>query len=300
MSDRDRTTAITVNLGLASNILLSILKTAVGIVGHSAALLADGINSTSDVIYYVVVKIFMHHAKKPADAEHPFGHRQLENISAIVVGAFILTTGIAIFWESINKVYDLLTSTTAGRSASSLALYIALGTFLLKIFLYYYTKRNTHKTKNPTLRALANDHFNDIMAAIAVIIGVVMGRMGYLWMDPAAGALVAIYIVKTGVEIILESSRDLMDSVPDDDFHREVRSLALQVEGVKNIEGLGVHRFGPYYTVDMTIGVDGAISVDEGNQISHRVEEILLNHFSSGLRRVHIHFHPHLGTRYER
>ena len=98
MTDRDNLTRVTVNLGLFSNILLSIVKTCVGILGHSAALLADGINSTSDVVYYIAVKIFMKQAQKPADVEHPYGHRQLESISAILVGAFILTTGIAIFW----------------------------------------------------------------------------------------------------------------------------------------------------------------------------------------------------------
>lgn len=299
MSDRDRITAQTVNLGLLSNILLSVLKTAVGIFGHSPALLADGVNSTSDVVYYVVVKIFMHHAQKPADREHPYGHRQLENISAIVVGAFILTTGIAIFWESVSKVYDILTAEIEGRSAVPLAVFIALGTLILKLFLYTYTKANSRKTRNPALKALANDHFNDIMAAIAVIVGVVLGRMGYYWMDPAAGAVVAIYIVKTGVEIIMDSSRDLMDSVPDGEFHQEVRELTLSVEGVKHIEELGVHRFGPYFTIDMTIGVNGSISVEEGNQISHRVEHKLLNHFTGGLRRVHIHFHPHLGARHD-
>jgi cation diffusion facilitator family transporter len=111
-------TSLTVNLGLFSNILLSALKTSIGIIGHSPALLADGINSTSDVVYYIAVKIFMKQANKPADKEHPYGHRQLESISAIVVGAFILTTGIAIFWESISKVYDLLTHTETGRYAS--------------------------------------------------------------------------------------------------------------------------------------------------------------------------------------
>jgi divalent metal cation (Fe/Co/Zn/Cd) transporter len=93
MTDRDKLTNLSVNLGLLSNIVLSILKTGIGIIGHSPALLADGINSSSDVVYYIAVKIFMRQASKPADKEHPYGHRQLESISAIVVGAFILTKG---------------------------------------------------------------------------------------------------------------------------------------------------------------------------------------------------------------
>jgi len=291
MNDRDQITNVSVNLGLLCNIVLSVLKTAVGILGHSQALLADGINSTSDVVYYVAVKIFMHHAAKPADQEHPYGHRQLESISAIVVGAFILTTGIAIFWESINKVFDLARGLSEFRNSPLTVLFIAVGTLILKIYLHVYTKRNYHQTKNPTLRALANDHFNDILAASAVIFGVAMARLGYVWMDPAAGAIVAVFIVKTGVSIILESSGELMDRVPDDDFRREVRDLALTVPGVLAVGDLGVHRFGPYYTIDMTICVDGGISVNEGNRLAHQVEDKLLDNFRGGLRKVLIHYH---------
>jgi len=292
MLERDKLASTTVNLGLLANILLSIAKTSVGILGHSPALLADGINSSSDVVYYVAVKIFMHQARKPADEEHPYGHRQLETISAIVVGAFILTTGIAILWDSFNKVFDLLSGYTVGRSASVLALWIAVGTLILKLYLYFYTRKVSTSVNNPTIRALANDHLNDIMASVAVIIGVVMGRLGYYWMDPAAGAIVAIYIAKTGIGIIMDSSGELMDSLPDPEFGKQVRRVALQVEGVRRIEELGVHRFGPYFTISMTIGVDGKISVEDGHRVSHAVEDALLDSFDSSLRSVHIHYHP--------
>lgn len=292
MRDRDNLTSLTVNLGLFSNILLALLKTGVGILGHSPAVLADGINSSSDVVYYIAVKIFMKQAKKPADKEHPYGHRQLESISAIVVGAFILTTGITIFWESINKVYELLSNIETGQSASVWALVIAIATFMIKLGLYQYTRNTSKHTHNPTLRALANDHLNDIMASVAVIVGVLLGRLGYFWMDPAAGAVVAIYIIKTGIEIIMDSSAELMDHVPDDDFGRELRDTTLLIEGVKGIEELGIHRFGPYYTISMTISVAGNISIDEGHNISHAVEKQILERFNNGLRKVHIHYHP--------
>jgi len=110
-------------------------------------------------------------------------------------------------------------------------------------------------------------------------------------MDPAAGAVVAVFIVKTGITIILESSSELMDKIPDDGFRREVRDIALSIQGVRQVELVGVHRFGPYYTIDMTICVDGDISVDEGNGISHNVEDKLMDHFHGGLRKVMIHYH---------
>ena len=98
-----------VHSGLAANFLLAVLKTGAGIFGHSPALLADGINSTSDVAYYLVITVFMRLARKPADDEHPYGHSQLDTIAALVVGAFVITTAIAIFWDAVNDVYDLAT-----------------------------------------------------------------------------------------------------------------------------------------------------------------------------------------------
>lgn len=293
MKDRDNLTALTINLGLICNVILAALKTGVGILGHSPALLADGINSSSDVVYYIAVKIFMIHAKKPADSEHPLGHRQLESIAAIVVGAFILTTGVAIFWGSINQVYDLFSSGSQAQSASYWALVIAIATFGLKIFLYLFTRRSAGNTHNPTLKALANDHLNDIMAALAVVLGVFMGKLGYPWMDPAAGAIVAIYIAKTGVEIIMDSSSELMDSVPDKAFTRDVLNIINTVNGVINVEEMSVHRFGPYYTLNITISMAGNLSLQEAHTVSHEVERMILQSFSAELKQVHIHYHPY-------
>src|SRR5918993_2477335 len=94
--ERDRKSLWAINLGLGFNIVLSAAKTSFGVLTHSPALLAEGINSTSDVAYYVVTAIFMRLANKPADNEHPYGHRQLESIASLVVGAFVVATAIAV------------------------------------------------------------------------------------------------------------------------------------------------------------------------------------------------------------
>lgn len=292
IQQRDKTTNQTINLGLFTNILLSIVKTIIGIVGHSSALLADGINSTSDTVYYVAVKILTKQAHKPADAEHPYGHRQLESISAIVVGAFILTTGVAIFWGTINSMYDLLSGASPDNAISVFSLVVAVVTLLLKNYLYFYTRHNEKLTQSPTLRALANDHLNDIMASLSVIIGVIGGLLGYRWMDPLAGAIVSVFILRTGVSIIMESSSDLMDSFPDPDFKADLKRCAEKVEGVRHVDVIGMHRFGPYFTINLEIGIEGNISIRQGHTIADAVEKALLEEYSGSLRQVHVHYHP--------
>jgi len=288
---REIRSLLAINLGLAANILLAALKTTIGILGHSPALLADGINSTSDVAYYVVVRIFVSLAHQPADEEHPYGHQQLESIAALVVGAFVLTTAVTIFWDSINKVYDLWIGSGVSSGAALSALMVALFTVGLKISLTYITRQIGRQTNNPAVFALAYDHRNDIFAASAAAVGIFLGRLGYAWVDPLAGALVALVILRTGVEILRESSANLMDTVPGKELQQQIVRLLSSVSAIQQIEEIQAHRFGPYLVINITIGVDGTLSVTRGDQIATQVEHILYREIDL-LQRVHVHYHP--------
>ncbi|MBN1220412.1 MAG: cation transporter [Anaerolineae bacterium] len=291
LDQRERKSLIVVNLGLAANIFLAGLKTGMGILGHSPALLADGINSTSDVAYYVVVGIFMRLACKPPDKEHPYGHHQLESIAALIVGAFVITTAVTIFWTAINDIYDLLMGQSDFAGATVGALWVALLTIFLKIGLTTYTRRVGQKTDNLAVLALARDHRNDIFSALAATIGIFLGRMGYLWVDPLAGALVALVVLRTGVEILRESSTNLMDTIPGQTLAQQILDLLRQVPGVNQIEEIHAHRFGPYLVMNLTICVDGSLSVTEGDRIACEVENTLYQNIDF-LRRVYVHYHP--------
>jgi cation diffusion facilitator family transporter len=288
---RARKSLMAVNLGLAANIFLAGLKTAVGILGHSPALLADGINSTSDVAYYVVVSVFLRLARKPPDKEHPYGHHQLESIAALIVGAFVITTAIAVFWTAINDIYDLLIGQSDFSGASLWALWVALLTIMIKWGLTFFTGRIGRQTNNAAVQALASDHRNDIYSALAAAIGIFLGRMGLLWVDPLAGALVALVILRTGIEILRESSTNLMDTIPGQALAQQVSALLKTVSGVKQVEEIHVHSFGPYLVINLTICVDGTLSVTEGDCIACEVENTLYQNIDF-LRRVYVHYHP--------
>jgi cation diffusion facilitator family transporter len=288
---RQKKSILAINIGLAANTLLAILKTSVGIIGHSPALLADGINSTSDVAYGVVVNIFMRLSGKPADDEHPYGHDRLESIAAVVVGAFVITTAISIFWASINNVYELWSGASDFTGASPLALWIALFTVLLKIWLSLWTFRIGRQTNNNVLMALAADHRNDIFSALAATIGIIFGQLGFLWVDPLAGGIVAIIILFTGIEIIRESAADLMNTLPGKKLTEEIRSKLDELDEVLDVEEIHGHRFGLYMVVNITIGVSPDLTVSEGDRIATRVEKLLVEGIDS-IRRVFVHYHP--------
>ena len=170
-------------------------------------MLADGINSTSDVAYYVVVRVFMQLARKPADREHPYGHSQLESIAALIVGSFVVTTAVAIFWDAVNKVYDLLTGQgglrrRGGHRVGGGALF----TVALKVGLLSVTQRLGRQTGSAAVSALARDHRNDIFASAGAALGIFLGRSGLPWVDPLAGALVALLILRSGIQILREAT----------------------------------------------------------------------------------------------
>ncbi|MGB2954768.1 MAG: cation diffusion facilitator family transporter [Anaerolineales bacterium] len=282
---------LVVTVSLLANILLAGLKTTIGVLGHSPALLADGINSTSDVAYSIVVTIFVRLAHKPADDEHPYGHSQLESIGAVVIGSFVITTAVAIFWNTINTIYDLIKGVGIYKGASSAALWIALFTILAKITLTIYSQRIGKQTRNASILALAYDHRNDVYSAAAVMIGIIFGQMGFYWVDPFAGAVVSLVILRTGIEILRESTADLMDTVPGQTLTEEIEDLLASNEKIDTIGEVHAHRFGPFLTINITVCIDGNLKVVEGDKIATWVEQRIVDNISS-VRYVHVHYHP--------
>jgi len=291
MHEREQKSLWAINLGLGINIVLAAVKTFFGVLGHSPALLAEGINSTSDVAYYVVASIFVRLANKPADNEHPYGHRQLENIASLVVGAFVVATAVAVFWDAVDKIWDIADGGMAPQISHPFSLWVALITVAIKLFLTFYVRRLGEQTHNPVVNALAYDHRNDIYSAGAASIGIFLGERGLPWVDPLAGALVALLILRTGVYILRESSVDLMDAVPSKELAMQIAALMKSLPGVEQLEEMQAHRFGPHIVVNLTIGIDGALTVRAGNAIATQVEALLYQSITN-LQRVHVHYHP--------
>jgi cation diffusion facilitator family transporter len=290
-SKRRSDAALTVNLGLGANAVLAVFKLAAGIFGHSQALLADGVNSISDVVYFIVVRIFTSLSAKPADPEHPYGHHQFESISAVVVGAFVITTGMTIFWDSANAAFDMWTGNAPQEPVRQFTLWVAFFTIALKILLMLQASKVSRRTGNITISALARDHRNDIFASAGAAIGIGFGLMGVEWKDPAAGAVVAVLVTKTGIDILRESAEELMDSVPSREIDASIREKLSGFRSIRRVESIHAHRFGPYFVVNITVAIDGRLSVFEGDRIADEIEEHLVREIHM-LRKVYVHYHP--------
>jgi cation diffusion facilitator family transporter len=288
---RQKKAEFVVNLGLAFNAVLAALKLTAGIIGHSQALLADGINSVSDVVYFLVVKFFVRLSGKPADSEHPYGHYQYETIAALVVGAFVITTGVAIFWDSINAAFDLLTRHIPGQTVGLFTLWAALGTILVKIALMLQARAAGQATRNLAVIAVARDHRNDIFASAGAAAGILLSIVGVDWADPVAGAIVAIIVVKTGFSILRDAADDLMDSIPGNELTAQIHTALADEKTILKIEEISAHRFGPYLVANITICIDGSTCVSDADTIATATEKRLMSQIGM-LRKVYVHCHP--------
>jgi cation diffusion facilitator family transporter len=172
-----------------------------------------------------------------------------------------------------------------------LALWVALMTVAIKIILFLYVRKLGKETRNPIVDALAYDHRNDIFSASAASVGIFLGQIGLAWGDPLAGALVALLILRTGVYILRESSVELMDAVPSKELAQQISTLLNHVEGVQQLEELQAHRFGPHLVINLTIGIDGTLTVRQGDRIATNVE-LLIYESIPNIRHIHVHYHP--------
>jgi len=191
----------------------------------------------------------------------------------------------------VSKAYDLLIGASEGVGASAWALWVALATVALKICLTRWSRRIGLEAENPAVLALAADHRNDVFAAAGAAVGIYLGQRGHPWVDPAAGALVALIVLLTGIEILRDAAAELTYAVPGEEVARRVIAVATAIPGVVEVEELHGHRFGPYLIINVVIGVDGSISVTAGDAIASRVEELLMEKIEL-IRRVYVHFHP--------
>jgi cation diffusion facilitator family transporter len=168
---------------------------------------------------------------------------------------------------------------------------VALFTIGLKIALTLYTNKVGEQTNNPSVFALAEDHRNDIFTALAATTGIFLGRAGYFWVDPFAGAMVALVVLKTGIDILRSSTSDLMESVPGKVLNQRIQELLKDIQRIRRIDSIQAHRFGPYLVINITICVDGDISVFEGDKIATIVERMIETNIEY-VRNVHVHYHP--------
>ncbi len=263
-------------IGAIANLILSLFKIAGGIFGKSAAMVADGIHSFSDLLTDIVVLISYKIAQKPADENHPYGHGRAESIGATVVGAIIMLAGLGLAFEASESIAQ-----KSYQAPNVFALIAAIFSILVNEGLFHYTRNIGEKVNSPSIVANAWHHRSDAVSSIAALIGIIGAMVGYPIMDPIAAIVVAILILKVGYDIAFRSIADLMDTGLSEEDTTRLENEINNIPGVIRTHNLRTRKIGADILMDVHVQVDNEASVTEGHLIAESVRRNLISRFSN-------------------
>jgi cation diffusion facilitator family transporter len=227
-------------ISLVSNTLLALLKIFIGFFGSSKALIADGFHSVSDMASTIIVMISIKFSETPADKNHPYGHEKAEALGTNILSVILILTAFFLGRDAVLTIFE-------GDIAEpgSWALVAAFISIVVKELLYRYTIKIGEKINSRGLIADAHHHRSDAFSSIAALIGIGGAKLGFRFLDPLAGLVVAFLILKVGYEIMRDTSYELMDGRPAKEKIEEIRDLAESIDGVIDIHDIKLRSYGP-------------------------------------------------------
>ena len=250
-------------IGLISNLFLFILKFLAGVFGRSQAMIADAFHTASDALTSVAVLIGFKVARKPADSEHPFGHGRAESIAAKIVSIILILVGLKLVHDSA-KILILGEMVRPG----AVALFAAVASIIIKEITYRRVLLASKEIGSASLRADAYHHTSDVISSFAANIGIAGARMGWTFLDPLAGILVAGFIIKIGTEAFHMAYDELMDAAPPKGLVQGIKKAVIATDGVLEVKKVMVRKYGIELFLEVTIGVDENKTVREGHAIT--------------------------------
>ncbi len=275
-------------IGAAFDLALGIAKIIGGSIGHSQALIADGVHSLSDLSTDVLVLLAAKHANVGADEEHPYGHARFETAATVGLGVLLGLIGIGIAIDAVQK----LLAPEALLVPAAWGLVIAAASVVSKEWIYRYTMRYARKLKSNLLRANAWHSRSDAFSSLIVIIGIAGAQFGFEYLDALAALVVAAMIAKIGYDLSWSSLRELVDTGLEPGELEDIRSTIMSVGGVRDLHELRTRRMGGKALVDVHIILeDPTLSVSEGHHISENVRSRLIRRIDD-VEDVMVHIDP--------
>ncbi|MCW8932318.1 MAG: cation diffusion facilitator family transporter [Gammaproteobacteria bacterium] len=286
LADRYQITTRVTIVGAVVNFVLAVFKIIIGTIGHSHALIVDGIHSFSDLLSDGLVVYAAKHGNQSPDDDHPYGHARIETAFAAVLGGILIAVGIGI-------VIDALERLTSGDivTPESMTIWVALLSVLSKEVLFRYTLIYADKLNSPILKANAWHHRSDAISSIVVLVGIAGSMSGVPYLDAAAAVIVSMMIAKIGWEIAKESIEQLVDKGLDPKKVKFISAHISEIPGVRHMHMLRTRQMGADALLDVHVEVAPQLSVSEGHRISDEVSKELIQEFPD-ITQVLVHIDP--------
>ncbi|MDR0939154.1 MAG: cation diffusion facilitator family transporter [Mediterranea sp.] len=268
-------------VGSVVNLLLLTFKFVAGIVGHSAAMMADAVHSLSDFATDIIVIVFVRIAGKPQDEDHDYGHGKFETLATAIIGLVLLCVGFGIFWNGASTIYRVLEGGSL-EEPGMIAFYAALISIVSKELVYQYTVRKGQGLDSQAVVANAWHHRSDALSSVATAVGIGGAIfLGERWrvLDPIAAVIVSLYIMRVAVKLLVPCVEELLEkSLPDDVETRIVETLEAFPE-VSDPHHLRTRRIGNYCAVEVHVRMDGDLRIDDAHAtvtaMERRLKELL-------------------------
>lgn len=277
-----------VYFNIAGNLGLALVKGLAGVLGNSFALVADAIESTSDVFSSLLVLLGLKYAHRDADDNHPYGHGRIEPLVTFVVVAFLVISAAIIASESIKNI------NTPHEQPSAWTLWVLGVIIAWKEISYQLVMRKSKETHSSSLKADAWHHRSDTITSLAAFAGISIAILlgeGYESADDWAALLASGVILYNCYTIFRPALGELMDEQVYDDLVAEIRRVSITVKGVLGTEKCYVRKSGMFYYVDLHAIVDGRITVSEGHYLAHQLADTLKEEIPN-IGNVLVHVEP--------
>ena len=257
--------------GAVVNTGLSVVKILAGVFGRSYALIADGIESSLDIVSSLVIWGGLRYATKEPDRDHPYGHGKAEPISALIASTALTGAALGL---AVLSVRELRAPEHAMPSVVGLVVVVVV--VVIKEFMFRRVAAVGEAIGSQAMRADAWHHRSDAMTSVAALVGILVARVGgpgWERADAWAALFACAVIGFNGYKLVVPALAEIMDTAPDPEIVQTVRQTAEAVPGVATVEQCRVRKMGLEFYVDLHVGVEGTISVAAGHEIAHRVKD---------------------------
>lgn len=277
-----------VALGIIINAALAAIKAVAGVLGNSAALVADAIESTSDIFTSLIVWAGLRMAERPADDDHPYGHGKYEPLASIVVSIVLLAAAIVITVEAIRQII------TPHHSPAPFTLVVLVVVIVVKEALFRYVLRAAKDAESLAITSDAWHHRSDAITSAAAFVGIlvaIIGGPGYERSDDIAAIVAAAFIAFNAIRLIRPAIAELLDTAPPKELEERVLRAAMAVDGVIDAHKCRLRKIGFDLFVDLHVHVDGTMNVWDSHALAHRVKDRIRSD-DPRIRDVLIHIEP--------
>lgn len=269
--------------GSLVNFMLLVFKFAAGILGNSAAMLADAVHSLSDFITDLIVILFVRLSGKPCDTNHDYGHGKYETLATALIGVMLLLVGVGIFWSGAEKIGQYLCGKPL-EAPGSIALIAAALSVVAKEALYHWTVARGRALQSQAVVANAWHHRSDALSSIGTLVGIGGAiLLGDRWrvLDPLAAVVVSFFIVKVAIQLFVPSMEELLEKSLPADEERFIVETILQQPGVSDPHNLRTRHIGNYSTIEVHFRMDGSTSLNEAHRATREIEDRLRQKFGN-------------------